>query len=55
MSDQEDNKETTKVEITKIPKVKKPNAWIQHVKNVAEKEGISYREALKVGKESYKK
>ena len=55
MSDQEVNKETTKVETTKIPKVKKPNTWIHHVKSVAEKEGISYREALKVGKESYKK
>ena len=55
MSDQEDNKETTKVEITKIHKVKKPNAWIQHVKNVAEKDNLTYREALKVAKESYKK
>ena len=55
MSDQEVNKETIKVETTKIPKVKKSNTWIQHVKNVAEKEGILYREALKVGKETYKK
>ena len=54
MSDQEDNKEVQEVK-KQIPKVKKPNNWIQHVKNVAEKEGISYREALKVGKESYKK
>ena len=52
MSDKEEVKEVKEV---KIPKVKKPNSWIQHVKNVAEKEGISYREALKVGKESYKK
>ena len=52
MSDKEEVKEVQEVKMTKV---KKPNTWIQHVKNVAEKEGISYREALKVGKESYKK
>lgn len=31
------------------------NSWIQHVKAVASKKGISYREALKVASASYKK
>jgi len=31
------------------------NSWIQHVKTVAAKKGISYREALKVASASYKK
>ena len=52
MADKEEVKEVKEVKMTKV---KKPNTWIHHVKSVAEKEGISYREALKVGKESYKK
>lgn len=31
------------------------SAWIEHVKKVASEKGISYTEALKVAKESYKK
>ena len=52
MSDKEVKQLEVKVETTKV---KKPNAWIQHVKNVAEKDKLTYREALKVAKESYKK
>lgn len=33
----------------------KKNDWIDHVKATAEKNGISYREALSVAKETYKK
>lgn len=37
--------------------LKRPNAWIQHVKAVAQKKGISYRDALKHPhtKQSYRK
>ena len=52
MSDKELKQVEVKVENNKV---KKPNAWIQHVKNVAEKDNLTYREALKVAKESYKK
>lgn len=31
------------------------SAWIEHVKKVASEKGITYTEALKVAKESYKK
>lgn len=37
------------------PTGKKTNSWIQLVKQVAKEKGISYREALKVAKETYKK
>ena len=50
MSDKEDQKVEQKVK-----KVKKPNAWIEHVKKVAEDKNISYREALKVAGQTYKK
>lgn len=38
-------------------KVKKPNAWISHVKAEAERRGVSYRESLRSAetKDSYKK
>lgn len=32
-----------------------PSAWIQHVKDVAEKEGLSYKEALSVASKTYTK
>jgi hypothetical protein len=56
MSDQEDNKEvkqTTKGD--KPTKHKKPNAWIQHVKFIAQRDNLTYRDALKIAKESYRK
>jgi hypothetical protein len=31
------------------------NPWIQHVKKVQKEKGISYKEALKLAKHSYKK
>ncbi len=34
---------------------KKTSNWIQHVKTVAKQKGISYKEALKVAKSSYRK
>ena len=34
---------------------KKSSAWIEHVKKVAKTKGISYAQALKVAKETYKK
>jgi hypothetical protein len=68
MSDQEDNKEikqTTKGDKTtegdkttkgdKPTKHKKPNAWIQHVKFIAQRDNLTYRDALKIAKESYRK
>ena len=47
-------KEDQKIEQS-VKKVKKPNAWIDHVKKVAEEKNISYREALKIASETYKK
>lgn len=35
--------------------VKKPSKWIQHVKSVAKKEGISYTEAMKIASKTYQK
>ena len=53
MSDKEDQKVEQKVE--QVKKVKKPNAWIEHVRNVAEDKNISYRDALKLASQTYKK
>lgn len=36
-------------------KEKEGSAWIEHVKKVQASKGISYREAMKVAKDSYKK
>ena len=36
-------------------KVKKPNAWIQHVKAVAKKEGLTYGKAISVASKTWKK
>jgi len=38
-----------------MDKPKKTSPWITHVKKVAKQKNISYKEALKVAKESYKK
>jgi len=54
MSDKEEHKEEQKVE-QKVKKVKKPNAWIEHVRHVAESQNISYRDALKLANQTYKK
>ena len=51
MSDKEDKKE----EQLEVKKVKKSNAWIDHVKKVAEEKNISYRDALKIAGQTYKK
>ena len=51
MSDKEDKKE----EQQEVKKVKKSNAWIDHVKKVAEDKNISYRDALKIAGQTYKK
>ena len=40
---------------TKIGSAKKTSPWIVHVKKVAETQGISYKDALKVASASYKK
>ena len=53
MSDKEDQKVEQKEE--QVKKVKKPNAWIEHVRHVAESQNISYREALKIAGQTYKK
>lgn len=34
---------------------KKTSSWIEHVKKVAKEKNISYKEAMKIAKESYKK
>lgn len=48
-----------KKEVKDKKEVKKPekegSAWIEHVKKVQASKGISYREAMKVAKDSYKK
>ena len=49
-----EDKEDQKIEQS-FKKFKKPNAWIDHVKKVAEEKNISYREALKIAGETYKK
>ena len=36
-------------------KPRKSNPWITHVKNVAVQHGISYKDALKIAKQTYKK
>jgi hypothetical protein len=36
-------------------KEKEASSWIEHVKKVQASKGISYREAMKVAKDSYKK
>ena len=51
MSDKEENQKNEQP----VKKVKKPNAWIDHVKKVAEEKNIPYREALKIAGETYKK
>jgi hypothetical protein len=42
-------------EENKVVKVKKPNNWITHVKDVAEINNLSYREALKIAGQTYQK
>ena len=54
MSDKEEHKEEQKVE-QKVKKVKKPNSQIEHVRHVSQSQNISYREALKVAGQTYKK
>ena len=44
-----------KEEVEKVVKVKKPNNWITHVKEVAETNNLSYREALKIASQTYQK
>ena len=47
-----------KKEVKKLKEEKKPKkegSWIEHVKKVQASKGISYREAMKVAKDSYKK
>ena len=51
MSDKEDKKE----EQQEVKKVKKSNAWIDHVKKIVEEKNISYRDALKIAGQTYKK
>ena len=48
------DKEVQQVE-QEVKKVKKSNAWIDHVKKVAEDKNISYRDALKIAGQTYKK
>jgi len=38
-----------------VPKVLKSSAWIEHVKSVQKAQGISYKEAMKMAKGTYKK
>ena len=44
-----------KEEVEKVIKVKKPNNWITHVKEVAETNNLSYRNALKIAGQTYTK
>lgn len=36
-------------------KARSPNKWVMHVKSVSREKGISYKEALKVARATYKK
>ena len=40
---------------TSVARTKAPSKWIQHVKSVAKDKGISFKEAMKVAKATYKK
>jgi hypothetical protein len=35
--------------------LKRPNAWVEHVKHVAASRGIPYREAMKIASKTYRK
>jgi len=48
-------KEVKEIKPKKEVEVKKASSWIDHVKKVQASKGISYREAMKVAKDSYKK
>jgi len=36
-------------------RTRKPNAWVQHVRDIAKKEGITYKQAMSKAKSTYKK
>jgi len=38
-----------------VPKVLKSSAWIDHIKSVQKKQGVSYKDAMKMAKGTYKK
>ena len=48
-------KASTKKAVEMIEGGKKSNAWIQHVKAYQAKHGVTYKEAMKLSKASYKK
>ena len=47
--------ETPKPKKEKAVRVRKPNPWVNHVRSIAQKEGISYKQALSKAKATYKK
>ena len=51
----ESSPEVKEKEDEKVVKVKKPNNWITHVKEVAETNNLSYRNALKIAGQTYTK
>ena len=36
-------------------KVRKPNAWVSHVRKIATEKNISYKEAMSIAKDTYTK
>jgi len=48
-------KASTKKVVEMIEGGKKPNAWISHVKAYQMANGVTYKEAMKLSKASYKK
>jgi len=41
--------------VEKKVKTRKPNAWVQHVRDIAKKEGLTYKQAMSKAKSTYKK
>jgi len=35
------------------PKKRKTNRWVQHVKNIAQQKGITYKQAMSIAKNTY--
>ena len=41
--------------VEKKVRTRKPNAWVQHVRDIAKKEGLTYKQAMSKAKSTYKK
>ena len=52
-----ERQQTREVSPTPSPKkkVRKPNAWVTHVRKIATEKNISYKEAMSIAKDTYTK